>query len=146
MKKLIGVALFLGACHSSQGPKQAPAPGIPGAATPSAAVTAFLDAGKAGDLQAMSAVWGTSTGSIRDQMDAKQIEQREIYLISCTKHDRFTVVSEAPGPQGMRVLNVQITRGALTRASNFSVVQGPQNRWYVFNFEIFPLDDICKAR
>jgi hypothetical protein len=128
-------------------PKQAPAPGAPGAATPSAAVTAFLDAGKAGDLQAMSAVWGTAEGSVRSQIDQKQLEQREIYIISCTKHDKFAVVSDATGSQGKRVLNVQVTRGAVTRATNFTVVMGPANRWFVESLELSPqLDDICKSR
>jgi hypothetical protein len=146
VKKLIGLGLLLVACRGSMGPKQAPAPGAPGAATPSAAVTAFMDGVKAGDLQAISAVWGTSAGSIRNDIPEPELSKREFYLISCTKHDKFTVLSDAPGPEGSRVLAVQITRGSLTRATNFEVVPGPENRWYVKNLDLKAVNDICLAR
>ena len=64
--------------------KQAPMPGAPGAATPAAAVDAFLAAAKAEDLQAMSAVWGTPTGSVRDQIPRDELDKREIYIIRCS--------------------------------------------------------------
>jgi hypothetical protein len=129
------------------GPKQAPTPGAPGAASPSAAVTAFLEASKVGDLQAMSAVWGTVTGPIRDQITEPELSKREFYLISCTKHDKFKINNEMPGQSGKRVLAVEITRGAVTRSTNFTAVMGPQNRWYVENLEMKPLEDsICLAR
>ena len=146
MKKLIGLGLLLIGCRSSMGPKQAPAPGAPGAASPSAAVTAFMDGVKAGDLQAISAVWGTTSGSIRNDIPEPDLSKREIYIISCTKHDAFKITKEAPGPAGERVLAVDLTRGALTRSTNFNVVMGPQNRWYVKVVELTQLDDICKAR
>ena len=147
MKKLIGLGLLLVACRGSMGPKQAPAPGAPGAATPSAAVTAFMDGVKAGDLQAISAVWGTSAGSIRNDIPEPELSKREFYLITCTKHDKFSIVADASGPDGRRILAVQITRGSLTRSTNFTLVTGPQSRWYVESLEVSPkLDDICKAR
>ena len=147
MKKVIGLGLLLVGCRGSMGPKQAPAPGAPGAASPSAAVTAFMDAVKAGDLQAISAVWGTTTGSIRNDIPEPDLSKREIYIISCTKHDTFKIGSETSGPAGERTLPVDITRGTLTRSTNFHVVMGPDNRWYVLNLDVTPaLDDICKAR
>jgi hypothetical protein len=147
VKKVIGLGLLLVGCRSSMGPKQAPAPGAPGAPSPSAAVTAFMDGVKAGDLQAISAVWGTTAGSIRNDISEPELSKREIYIISCTKHDKFKINNETPGPAGERTLAVDITRGALTRSTNFHVVSGPQNRWYVLNLDVTPaLDDICKAR
>ena len=92
---------------------QAPAPGAPGAATPRAAVTAFMAGVKAGDLQAISAVWGTSAGSIRNDIPEPELSKREIYIISCTKHDKFKINSEATGQAGRRVLAVDITSRGL---------------------------------
>lgn len=146
MKKLIGLMLLLGACHRSA-TMQAPAPGAPGAATPRDAVTAFMAGVKAGDLQAISAVWGTPAGSIRNDIPEPELSKREIYIISCTKHDKFKINSEATGQAGRRVLAVDITRGALTRSTSFTAVTGPENRWYVEKVDISPaLDAICLAR
>jgi hypothetical protein len=146
VKKVIALGLLLVGCRGSVGPKQAPAPGAPGATSPSAAVTAFMDGVKAGDLQAISAVWGTADGSIRNSIAEPDLSKREIYIMSCTKHDAFKINSEASGPAGERVLGVDIIRGTLTRSTNFHVVMGPQSRWYVLNLELPALDDICKAR
>jgi len=126
--------------------KQSPAPGEPGAASPAAAVTAFLAAVKLEDLQAMSAVWGTSTGSVRNEIPRVELEEREIYIIRCVRHDRFLIAADAPGQDGRRILSVQITRGPLTRSTNFTAVVGPKSRWYVEKLDLVPVDDICRQR
>lgn len=146
VKKLIGLGLLLVACRGSMTPKQAPAPGTPGAATPAAAVTAFMAAVKAGDLQAMSAVWGTSSGSVRNDLDRTTLEQRELYIMTCTKHDSFKIISDAAGPSGTRKLNIELTRGTVTRATDAHVVLGPESRWYVKEVVLAPLDAICLAK
>src|SRR5438128_8423462 len=128
-------------------PKQAPAPGAPGAETPTAAVTAFLDASRAGDLQALSAIWGTSTGPIRNDVPEPELSKREFYLVSCTKHDKFKILNDVAGQAGRRLLAVEITRGALTRSTTFTAVAGPQSRWYVEKLDLSPnLDAICQAK
>jgi hypothetical protein len=148
VKKLIGVAFLLAAaCHKSPNPN----PPLPsgtqvGAATPAAAVATFLAAVKDGDLQAMSTVWGDADGTVRDRLDRTQLEQREYYMARCARHDKYLVVSEVSGQQGARILAVQLTRGPLTRSTNFEVVQGPRSRWYVKNFDLKAVDDICTAR
>ena len=146
MKKLIGLGLLLVACRGSMTPTPTPAPGAPGAASAKEAVTAFLAAAKAEDLQAMSAVWGTSTGLARDQMSRTELEQREIYIIRCLRHDKYTVVSDASGPAGSRVLSIQLTRGALTRQADFSAVQGGKGRWFFEKTDLNKLSDMCTAR
>lgn len=146
MKKLIGLALLLAACHRATPATPLPSSVPVGAASPNAAVTAFLASVKDGDLQAMSAVWGTTDGTIRNQMPLSEIEKRETYIMKCTRHDKFTIVSEASAGEGERLLVVQLTRGPLTRSTNFTAVQGPQNRWYVRIFDLKPLDDICLSR
>jgi hypothetical protein len=146
VKKLIGLGLLLVACRGSMTPSTTPTPVAPGAASPKEAVTRFLDAAKMGDLQAMSAVWGTPEGSIRDQMPRDTVEMREIYIAKCVRHDKFTIVSDEPGQTGTRVLTVQLVRGPLTRQSEFLEVQDQKGRWYVQKFQIEKLNDICMSR
>jgi hypothetical protein len=145
VKKLIGLALFLVACRGSMAPST-PAPVAPGATSPKEAVTLFLEAAKIGDLQAMSAVWGTTDGSIRNQLPRDTVEMREIYIVKCVRHDKFTIVSDAPGQTGTRILAVQLVRGPLTRMTDFTEVQDQKGRWYVREFQIEKLTDICLSR
>jgi hypothetical protein len=139
--------LLLGACHQSPKPNPPlPAGTQVGAASAAGAVAAYMDAVKAEDIQAMSAVWGTSAGLLRDQVSETDLFQRSFIMIKCLRHDNYTVLSEASGQAGKRILAIQITRGPLTRSTNFTVVTGPGNRWYVESFEVPQLDDICKSR
>src|ERR1043166_508656 len=109
MKKLrLCGGLALAACRQAPVPAPAPA-GRPAAAVPAparpsnqvgaddarGAVTAFLSAVEQGDLQALSAVWGDSTGLTRDRTDRTELEKRE-YLLSCyLRHDRYTLLTDA---------------------------------------------------
>lgn len=122
------------------------ASGGTGAATPGAAVSAFMAAAKVEDLQALAAVWGTAEGSIRDQISRSELEMREVYIVKCLRHDQYTVLSDGSAPAGKRLMNVQLKRGTLTRATNFTLVASPQGRWYVERLDLEPLNDICLAR
>lgn len=139
MKRLALVLLLLAACHP--GPR-GPAPG---ASTARGAVSNFLSAVRAQDLQAMSISWGTPKGPARDVVDPKQIEKRELVMICYLNHDRYDVQSEAPAENGGRVFHIALSKGTLTRATNFFVVQGPSDRWYVESVDIAPLRDLCRS-
>jgi hypothetical protein len=147
VRKLIGVVLVLGlsACHGGVA-HQAPAPGVPGATSARDAVAAFLAGVNAGDLQAMSAVWGTPTGLARDDIPLKDLEEREAITIKCLKNDKYVVNSEASGPEGRRILNVALTRGNLTRIADFTAVAGPKGRWFFEKVDLGTLMDLCKAK
>lgn len=148
--------IALGACASSPAgttspapqPAVAPAGSSTGAADARGAVLAFLDAAKNGDLQALSAVWGSSTGSVRDAgtIPREEMEKRELVMLCYLSHDTHQIVSEAPAANNERVIAAMLRRGPLTRTSNFYAVTGPGGRWYVRQFDMEALTDICKAK
>jgi hypothetical protein len=149
VKKLIGLGLFLlaAACQrkvevSSPSPSGSAA-GQPGAATTTAAITAFMNAAKSEDLQAIGNYWGTAAGPAREQMTRSEFEMRAFYIVKCVRHDSFQVLSETGAAGGRRVANVQIKKGPLTKLSNFTVIPGPGGRWFVENLELEPLTQIC---
>ena len=150
MKKLIGLGVLLVACRggsmSSTPTPSAGTTGGVGAATARTAVDAFMAAVKAEDLQALGAIWGTQQGPAREQMSRADLEMREYYIVKCLRHDKYTILSDAGAPAGARVFTVQLTYGPLTRSTNFSLVPGPQNRWYVRDVELKQVDDICLKR
>ena len=123
----------------------APTP-LPGAPAPRLAVESFLAAVKAQDLQAMSSIWGTREGPVRDShsLGRDAVERRELIMMCFLGHDRYRLGGETPGEGGRRVFAVELTRGTISRSSNFFTVQGPSSRWYVESVDITPLQDLCR--
>lgn len=122
-----------------------PPPGgqLPGAPSPRLAVEQFLRAARAEDIQAMTAVWGTSRGPARETMERTELERRAIILQCFVAHDSFRIVSEAPGEGGRRVFGVSLVRGNRTRQTSVFTVAGPGQRWYVENVDLASIRDFC---
>jgi hypothetical protein len=147
VKKLAIVVLFvLAGCRRQVQVGSAPGSNTPGAASAREALQFFMAAAKAQDIQAMSNVWGTSSGPARSTMDKDELEKREIYMMLCLKHDSYHVLGEAPSPGGERVMAAEIKFQDLTRTTNFIATRGPNDRWYVRTLELEALNDICARR
>lgn len=151
MKKLLLAILVLSACsHSTTttttgaGAPRTTGPQLPGAPSPRLAVEEFLAAVRGQDLQAMSAVFGTSHGASRDNMDREQLEKRLIILQCYFNHDKYRILGENPGESSHRVFAVELTRGRLVRMPHFYTIQGPDNRWFVDNMEIAAVKEFCR--
>jgi hypothetical protein len=147
VKRSILVMLVLAACRSTP-PKTTPQPmgGGVGAAAPRLAVENFLAAVRAQDLQAMAIVWGTAKGPARDQLERTDLEKRELIMQGCFDHDKFRILDETPGENGMRVFRVELTKGTVKATPHFYAVKGPSERWYVNDATIQEARAICKLR
>ena len=154
MKKLLLTSLLLAsACKSRTTEVMVPAPApvaasnAPGAATARAALDAFIGAVRAQDLQAMSAIWGNKDGPARDSkvFSREEMEQRELYLVRCLKHDRFRVLGESPAADNERVFSVELVRGTLTRVTDFYTARGA-DRWYVRTANMESVRDLCSMK
>ena len=152
----IASLIALGACATSPARTTSPAPqpavaptgSTTGAPDARSAVLAFLDAAKNGDLQALSAVWGSSAGSVRDTgaIPRDEMEKRELVMLCYLGHDSHQIASDAPAANNERVVSAVLRRGALTRTANFYAVAGPGGRWYVRQFDMEALTDLCKSK
>jgi len=136
------------ASSSAPQPAVAPVGNTTGAPDARAAVLAFLDAGKNGDLQALSAVWGSVAGSVRDAgtIPREELEKRELVMLCYLGHDSHQIVSDGQAANNERVIAATLRRGPLTRTTNFYAVAGPGGRWYVRQFDMEPLTDLCKSK
>ena len=105
----------------------------------------FMTTAKSQDLQAMSNIWGSSSGSARSTMDQAQMEMRLVYMMRCLRHDSYTIMTETPAMGGERMFAVQVKRGTLTPVANFTTTPG-QGRWYVSNVDLAALNTICTAK
>ncbi|CAN5914834.1 hypothetical protein BH11GEM1_BH11GEM1_00320 [soil metagenome] len=150
MRKLLLIGLLAGvACQSRTVESPAPSPvTAPATASgPRPALDAFLSAIRAQDLQALSVAWGDKTGPVRDTklFTREEMEQRELILIRCFKHDRARVLGESPAAGGERRFEVELVRGTVTRVSDFLTVQGP-DRWYVRSANMDAVKDLCSTK
>ena len=147
LRNLVLVLLTVAACRSApSNPRNAGAP-LPGASDPRAAVEGFLAAVRAQDLQAMSSVWGSERGPAREIInDRAELEKRELVMQCYLSHDRFRILEETPGDGRARVFRVELTKGSLTRATKFTTVPGPSNRWYMREADLEPVKDLCASR
>ena len=147
MKKLAIVLLLVAACHRQIAVGSPTGPDTPGAATPRGAVEGFLTAAKAQDVQAMGLIWGTAEGpAITVMQNSVSREQKEIIMMCYLRHDSYQITGEQPATGGERAFDVEIKLKDLTRKTNFAVTRGPSDRWYVRQFDIEPLRDLCAQK
>ena len=150
-KLLIGLLVAVGACTTRTTVIPAtPSPAstsTAGQRSPREALSTFLSAANAQDLQAMSAVWGDKDGSVRSsgKMGREEIEKREIIMMCYLRHDRYRVVSESPAVDNERVLGVELTKGRLSRTANFNMASDGA-RWYVRSADLEALRDLCAEK
>jgi hypothetical protein len=147
MKKIVALVLVLAACRAPV--SGAPASGSGGAADPTAALKAFMDAAKAQNVQGVGNIWGTQQGPARETFGregAAEHEKRILTMIMCLKHDQYSVVGEAPAPGGRRTYAVQIRYQDLTVTPNFTAVAGPGGRWFIEAFDLDAVQRICARR
>jgi hypothetical protein len=127
----------------------APAPGTggaTGAASPRAAVDAFMASMKNQDIQATAVVWGTNRGPARDVLpDRSQLERRVMTMQLYLAHDSYAVLGDAASGSDTRIFRLAVTRGGMTRETTMRTVLGPQSRWYVEHVDLEPLRDLQRA-
>jgi len=150
VRKLLLVVVLAGvACQTRTVETRAPSPATaPSTASgPKPALDAFLSAIRAQDLQALAVAWGDKAGPVRDSkvFTREEMEQRELILIRCFKHDRARVLDESQAPGGERRFEVELVRGTVTRVADFLTVQGP-DRWYVRTANMDAVKDLCSTK
>jgi hypothetical protein len=139
VKKLATVLLLVvSACHRQTA-------GISGAPNARVALDMFMSASKAGDLDAMGRIWGSAQGPSIATMDRTTREQREVIMMRCVKHDRYTVLQEATSAGRERTIVVELRYKDLTASTNFIATEGPGGKWYVKDFQLKDLERICVA-
>lgn len=117
---------------------------VTGAATARSAVEDFLAAVRAQDIQAMSVIFGTNAGPSRDNMNREELEKRLVILQCYFNHDKSRFLSESPGSDNHRIIEMELTKQGISRTPNFYAIPGPNSRWYVDNMEIAAVQDFCR--
>ncbi len=149
MKRLLVLLVLLGACRSSPVTTTPPAPTTSayGAPAARAAVETFFAAIKAGDLQAISMVWGNEKGPLVNDrsISREEIERRELLMICYLNHDESRVLERVQaGEPAYTVFQTELKKNGVVRRPTISTVQGPQGRWFVVNADIEAVRDFCQ--
>lgn len=132
------LVLLVAACHPQGSGEQIGAP------TARAAIETFLAGARSQDMRAMSNVFGSENGLVRDDEDRREHEMRMLSLMCFLNHDDFRLLSETPG-ESRRFLVIELTRGRLQRQATFTAVVGPRNRWFVSSVPVDELQEFCRA-
>jgi hypothetical protein len=145
VKKLAIAALLVVAGCRGQANTIGPRAG--GAGTPREALERFVSAAKAQDYDAMGLIFGSAEGPARATMKRDDLEKREFIMMRCLRHDRFQAGTEmaTPTPTGERIVAGQFWFKDITATADFTLVMGPNERWYVKQFEPNQLQQICTA-
>jgi hypothetical protein len=101
---------------------------------------------KVQDLQTMSAVWGTSRGPAREQIEREELEKRLIIIQCKLDHESWSYAEERPrllagGKQEFRVRIKQKQNEAVT---SFTTILAGDGRWYVEIVDLEPLAEFCR--
>ena len=147
MRKIVALAaaavaasLMILGCRSA-----APAGGQAGALSAQAAVQEFLAAAHGGDVRTMASLFGTTNGSITQRDAPNDVEKRMRTLQCFLTHDSARIVDDLPGTGAKtRQLTVELRKGTLARQTSFTAVPGPHDRWFVENFDINAVRDLCR--
>ena len=145
MKKVLFAVLALAlACR----PQQQPRGPQTGASSARGAVDGILGALRAGDIQAVSTLWGTGRGPVRDDDRFKraELEQRIVLMTRCFNHDAFQVVGQVAGENGGHGFEVDLRRGSTTRRTRINAVKAKGDRWYVDNLDVDSVKDFCREQ
>ena len=119
-----------------------------GASSARGAVDGILRALRAGDIQAVSTLWGTARGPSRDddRFNRAELEQRIVLMSRCFNHDSYNVVGELAGENGGQGFQVDLRRGNQTRRTRLNAVRAKSKRWYVDNLDVDSVRDFCQQR
>lgn len=117
--------------------------GMTGASTARQAAQAFLDAGKAQDLQALSAVWGSSQGPLRNSEDRATLEKRELIMMCYFHFDADSIGNPSAAAGSRVVFPVTLSRGGVSRTTTVTTIAGPASRWYVETIELSKIQAFC---
>ena len=147
MKKLLIGFMLLGACTTRTTVQQPVNTSVSVASRARPALDAFLAAIRAKDLQALGANWGDKNGAIRDskRISRDELEKRELVLMCYFAHDSYTVLSDDPAAGGERKMTVRLTRGTLSRTTDFFLTSTAE-RWYVRTANMEPVRDLCSKK
>lgn len=144
MRRMLLIGLMLvgvGGCRRAMGGMEA------GTLTSQLAVQQFVDAAKAQDLQAMSAVWGNADGPVRDRVDRKELEQRLLIMVCHLRHDQSRIGPAEPGEGGRVQYRVDLTQGTLKASPLFKTIKATRSgRWFVEDFEFSATRQFCSTQ
>ena len=144
MRKILAAMALVAAAACRTGTPGGVAGAESGGTDAVGAVERFLTAARAGDVQTMGQMFGTSGGAIAGRDPAEVVEKRMRALQCYLNHDASRVVGSQLGAGAGQVLTVELKQRELTRQARFTAVPGPQRRWYVESFDINALTEFCR--
>lgn len=117
-----------------------------GADSSEQAVSQFLAATRAEDLQAMAAVWGNAVSPTRDRVDRRELERRLLIIVCHLKHDESSIGVAQSAAEGRTQHQVDLKQGERTASVNFTTIRNTRSqRWFVEDVDLRTAREFCRA-
>jgi hypothetical protein len=130
--------VVLAGCRRTTGGPEAGAP------APQIAVQQFLNAAKAGDIQAMSALFGTEESALRERASREETEKRMLIMVCHLRHDTARIGPPQAGQNGRVQHRVELTQGTKSASPMFTAVKNTKSgRWFVAEFDLPAVLSFC---
>jgi hypothetical protein len=136
------VVLLVPACSAGGGS------GTPVPVDPSAVVADFLTDVKAGDLGAMSELWGTKRGPASENMDRDELRKRLTVIVAYLQHDSYeftrTDALAIAGDEDVRGVSVRLRRAGCEAVVPFTLVPW-SGGWLIQNIDLAPIGNPART-
>jgi len=111
-----------------------PKPGAPGPQTPGDAVSRFMTAVLAKDVDRLGTLWGTERGPASEWMDPKQLHERVTVIQKYLTAPGYRLVEGpllVPGEPALKRYRVELQRQDCNRVVPIDVIQTRRGDWLV---------------
>lgn len=112
------------------------------------AVTQFLAAVKANDLERMGRLWGSERGPAASYMKAEELKKRVSVLQIYLAHDSYRVLDgpqPVAGKDNQRTYRVELQRRECNVTTSMDIVRANNGGWLVYDVHLESLNNPANA-
>jgi hypothetical protein len=112
------------------------------------AVTQFMAAVKAKDLDRMGMLWGDQRGPAATYMKAEDLKKRVSVLQIYLAHDGYRILEgpqPVPGQDNQRTFRVELQRRECNVSTSLDVIRVKNGGWLVYNINLATLPNPANA-
>ena len=112
------------------------------------AVTQFLGAVKANDLERMGRLWGTERGPAASWMKEEELKKRVSVIQRYLAHDGYRVIEgpqAVPGRENLRTYRVELQRRECNVLTSLDVIRAKSGGWLVYDVHLESLSNPAAA-
>ena len=112
------------------------------------AVTQFMAAVKANDLDRMGRLWGSERGPAVSYMKADELKKRVSVLQIYLAYDGYRIIEgpqPVPGKDNQRTYRIELQRRGCNATASLDIIRANEGGWLVYNVHLADLSNPAAA-